>query len=133
MLRLRMGPAAALEIADEGPEIGRRIGLIDRFPGLPAGGIGLAVFTSEGCRVCRGLAPAISSLRGDPNLAVEVFDEAIDADVWGELAIPGSPYTMAVDENGIVLAKGTFNNLAQLESVLATAGRRRTDLEARYN
>jgi hypothetical protein len=133
MLRLRLGPAAALEIADEGPEIGRRIGLIDRFPGLPAGGIGLAVFTSEGCRVCRGLAPAISSLRGDPNLAIEVFDEAVDADVWGELAIPGSPYTMAVDENGIVLAKGTFNNLAQLESVLATAGRRRTDLEARYN
>jgi len=32
-----------------------------------------------------------------------------------------------------VLAKGTFNNLAQLESVLATAGRRRATLEARYN
>ncbi len=30
-----------------------------------------------------------------------------------------------VDEHGTVLAKGTFNNLAQLESVLATAGRRR--------
>jgi hypothetical protein len=133
MLRLRLGPAAALEIPDEGPEVGRRIGLIDRFPELPAGGIGLAVFTSEGCRVCRGLAPAISSLGGDPDLAVEVFDEAVDADVWGELAIPGSPYSLAVDENGIVLAKGTFNNLAQLESVLATANRRRSDLAARYN
>jgi hypothetical protein len=29
-----------------------------------------------------------------------------------------------------VLAKGTFNNLAQLESVLATAERRRPDLVA---
>jgi hypothetical protein len=40
---------------------------------------------------------------------------------------------IAVDAGGIVLAKGTFNNLAQLESVVATAGRRRSDLEARLN
>jgi hypothetical protein len=133
MLRLRLGPAAALEIPDEGPEVGRPIELADRFPALPPPGITLAVFTSEGCRVCRGLAPAISSLGDDPDLAVEVFDEVADADVWSELAIPGSPYALALDANGIVLAKGTFNNLAQLESVLATAGRRRASLEARYN
>ena len=133
MLRLRLGPAAALEIPDEGPEVGRRIELVDHFADLPSPGIGLAVFTSEGCRVCRGLAPAISSLGGDPELAVEVFDEVADADVWSELAIPGSPFALALDANGTVLAKGTFNNLAQLESVLATAGRRRASLEARYN
>lgn len=133
MLRLRLGPAAALEIPDEGPEVGTRIGLVDRFRDLPSPGIGLAVFTSEGCRVCRGLAPAISSLGGDPELAVEVFDEVADADVWNELAIPGSPFALTLDENGTVLAKGTFNNLAQLESVLATSGRRRASMEARYN
>ena len=133
MLRLRLGPAAALEIPDEGPEVGRRVELADRFPALPPPGIGLAVFTSEGCRVCRGLAPAITSLGSDPELAVEVFDEVADADVWSELAIPGSPFALALDANGIVLAKGTFNNLAQLESVLATAARRRASLEARYN
>jgi hypothetical protein len=133
MLRLRLGPASALEIRHEGPELGRRIALVDRFPGLEAERIGLAVFTSEGCHVCRGLAPAIDSLRGEPELAVEVFDESFDADVWEELAIPGSPYALALDADGIVLAKGTFNNLAQLESVLGTASRRRANLEARYN
>jgi hypothetical protein len=133
MLRLRLGPASALEIPHEGPELGRRIELVDRFPGLPAEGIGLAVFTSEGCHVCRGLAPAIANLSGDRGLSLEVFDESFDADVWEELAIPGSPFALALDADGIVLAKGTFNNLAQLESVLGTANRRRANLEARYN
>ncbi len=133
MLRLRLGPVAALEIPDEGPEVGSRIELTDRFPDLPSLGVGLAVFTSEGCRACKGLEPAIASLAGDPELAVEVFDEVGDADVWRKLAIPGSPFALALDSSGTVLAKGTFNNLAQLESVLATASRRRASLEARYN
>jgi hypothetical protein len=133
MLRLRLGPASALEIRHEGPELGRSIPLVDRFPTLREDGIGLAVFTSESCHVCRGLAPAIASLSSEPNLNVEVFDESFDADVWEECAIPGSPYALALDADGIVLAKGTFNNLAQLESVLGTASRRRANLEARYN
>jgi hypothetical protein len=133
MLRLRVGPASALEIPNEGPEVGNRVDLVDRFPSLPAGGVGVAVFTSEGCSVCQGLAPAISSLDSDPDLAIEVFDEVADVVAWRELGIPGSPFALAIDENGTVLAKGTFNNLAQLESVVATAGRRRTSLEARLN
>jgi Methylamine utilisation protein MauE len=133
MLRLRIGPGSALEIPDEGPLVGSKIELTGRLPELPPAGIGLAVFTSEGCRVCRGLAPAIDTLRGEPDLAVEQFDEVADADVWRELDVPGSPYAVALDDVGTVLAKGTFNNLAQLESVLATAGRRRASLEARYN
>ena len=52
-----------------------------------------------------------------------MFDEVADRDVWSELAIPGSPFAIALDGDGTVLAKGTFNNLAQLESVLATAER----------
>jgi hypothetical protein len=133
MLRLRMGPAAALEIPEEGPQLGTQIELPDRFGELTPTGIGLGVFMSDGCHVCRGLAPALESLRGEPDLTVERFDEAEDADVWSELGIPGSPYAVALDASGTVLAKGTFNNLAQLESVLATAGRRRASLEARYN
>ncbi len=133
MLRLRLGPAAALEIPDEGPELGGRIELVDRFGDLPAPAVGLAVFTSERCRVCRGLAPAIASLAHDPELEVRVFDEVAEAAIWSELEVPGSPFAIAVDPDGTVLAKGTFNNLAQLESVLATAGRRRARLEARYN
>jgi hypothetical protein len=133
MLRLRLGPASALEIPHEGPELGRRIPLVDRFPLLRDEGIGIAVFTSEGCHVCQGLAPAIANLAGDPGLNVEEFDESFDADVWQEYAIPGSPYALAIDADGVVLAKGTFNNLAQLESVVGTASRRRANLEARYN
>jgi hypothetical protein len=126
MLRLRMGPAAALEIPGEGPLLGGDAGLADRFSAaVPPGGLLLAVFLSEGCHVCRGLEPAIEGLAADPVVSVLVFDEVADAEVWRRLEIPGSPYAAALDLDGTVLAKGSFNNLAQLEGVLATAERRR--------
>lgn len=124
MLRLRLGPAAALEIPEEGPELGERVEVIERF-GRAEASLALAVFTSQGCRVCRGLEPAIAALAGDPAVAVETFDEVADSQVWSDLRVPGSPFAVALDPDGTVLAKGTFNNLAQLESVLATAERRR--------
>jgi hypothetical protein len=125
MLRLRMGPAAALEIPGEGPVLGEDAGLSARFAAVPPDGLLLAVFLSEGCHVCRGLEPAIEGLAADPVLSVLVFDEVADAEVWRRLEIPGSPYAAALDLDGAVLDKGSVNNLAQLESVLATAERRR--------
>ena len=74
--------------------------------------------------------PAIASLADHPALSVATFDEVTDAGVWSDLRIPGSPFAIALDPDGTVLAKGTFNNLAQLESVLATAERRRADIGA---
>ncbi len=130
MLRLRLGPSAALEIPEEGPKIGERVELAERFERLDEMGLGLAVFTSDGCRVCQALKPAIATLSSHPAVSVELFDEVADADVWRGLAIPGSPFAVAFDAGGTVLAKGTFNNLAQLESVLATADRRRPNLVA---
>jgi hypothetical protein len=127
MLRLRLGPGSALEIAHEGPEIGGRTALIERFAPGPRAEFALAVFSSEGCRVCRALEPAVDSLRGEPALAVEVFSESGDADVWEGLAIPGAPYAIALERDGTVGAKGTFNNLAQLESIVAAAERRRSE------
>ena len=125
MLRLRLGPDSALEVPEEGPEVGSISPLIARFvPGSDAQ-LALAVFVSSGCRACRALEPAIESLRGDPILAVETFEEVADAGAWLEADAPGSPFAVAMDPAGTVLAKGTFNNLAQLESVLATAERRR--------
>jgi hypothetical protein len=125
MLRLRLGPDSALEVPEEGPEVGSASPLIARFlPGRDAQLV-LAVFVSSGCRACRSLEPAIESLRGDPILAVETFEEVADAEAWSEADAPGSPFAVAMDPSGVVLAKGTFNNLAQLESVLATAERRR--------
>lgn len=125
MLRLRLGPEGALEVSHEGPELGGRTSLIDRFEAGPRAEFALAVFTSVGCHVCRALGPAIDSLRAEPALSVRSFEEAADSDVWDALAIPGAPYALAMDLEGTVLAKGTFNNLAQLESIVATAERRR--------
>jgi Methylamine utilisation protein MauE len=127
MLRLRLGPASALEIPEEGPAVGERAEGLDLLAGSGDRSLGLAVFTSEGCRVCRGLQPAIAALAGDSSLAVRVFDEVADRDLWTALQIPGSPFAIALDRDGTVLAKGTFNNLAQLESVLATAEQRRAE------
>jgi hypothetical protein len=127
MLRLRLGPAAALEISHEGPEVGGSTGLIERFGIDPRNEYALAVFTSVGCHVCRVLGPAVDSLRREPSLSVLTFEETADSDVWDALGIPGVPYAIAMDTEGTVLSKGTFNNLAQLESVIATAERRQAE------
>jgi hypothetical protein len=63
----------------------------------------------------------------DPRVAVGVFDEHADSGLWSAMSVPGSPFAIAIGANDVVLAKGTFNNLAQLESVLATAERRRAE------
>ena len=127
MLRLRLGPGSALEIPEEGPAIGGRTELIERFEQRSGTALALAVFLSESCHVCRALEPSIDSLARDPVLALETFDEHGDSEVWSELDVPGSPFAVALGLDGTVLAKGTFNNLAQLESVLATAERRRAE------
>jgi hypothetical protein len=136
MLRLQLGTQGALEISGEGPEIGSRAAaLSDRLavgdPAVANGArLGLAVFTSEGCALCQTMSPAIENVANDPYVAVGVFDETAEAGLWKTMSIPGSPFAVAIDRAGTVLAKGTFNNLAQLESVLATAERRRPELVA---
>ena len=130
MLRLQLGTQSALEIAGEGPAIGSRVAdLAERlFAGSRgADALGLAVFSSEGCHLCRTLSPAVESVAHDPQVYVGVFDEVADAELWRRLEVPGSPFAVALDDAGLVLAKGTFNSLAQLESVLATAERRRSE------
>jgi hypothetical protein len=127
MLRLRLGPEGALEIAGEGPPLGSASGLVDRFAIEPEARLALAVFVSEDCRVCRALEPAVESLAREPVVAVATFEEDAEAAIWERLAIPGSPFAVALDLDGAVVAKGTFNNLAQLESILATAERRRDE------
>jgi hypothetical protein len=126
MLRLQLGTQGALEIAGEGPEIGSRADQLAPRLEMKDERLGLAVFTSEGCHVCQTLAPAIENVAKDPLVAVRTFDEVADAEVWRSLGIPGSPFAVALKADGTVMAKGTFNNLAQLESVLGTAERRRS-------
>jgi hypothetical protein len=130
MLRLQLGTQGALEIAGEGPEVGSRAADLSERIGLNGADFGLAVFTSEGCHICQTLVPAIDNVAKDPRVAVATFDEVAEADLWRSLEIPGSPFALTLDREGIVLAKGTFNNLAQLESLLATAERREQTVHA---
>ncbi|MFL5870240.1 MAG: MauE/DoxX family redox-associated membrane protein [Solirubrobacterales bacterium] len=127
MLRLRLGPSAALEIPGEGPPLGQRLADGNRFPVGDSTELALGVFLSETCPVCATLGPALRTLEGDPTIALARYDERADTGIWAGLGIPGSPYAVATDRDGFVLAKGTFNNLAQLESVIATAERRRAE------
>jgi hypothetical protein len=131
MLRLSVAPRGALEVDHEGPEIGARSALAGAFGDLLIPGkTALAVFTSEGCGMCRALAPTVASFAAHPAVVVKTFDEVSDADAWTAADVPGSPFAVALDADGTVLAKGTFNTGAQLESVLAAAERRRGAVRA---
>jgi hypothetical protein len=127
-LRLRLGPQSALEVPGEGPEVGSRSELLSSFELSPDVHLALAVFTSEGCPLCRTLEPAVDYFARDPLVALRRFDERRDATAWRALDVPGSPYAVALGLDGTVLAKGTFNSLGQLESVLATAERREREV-----
>ena len=130
LLRLRVGPAGALEIPSEGPELGSRAELVRQIPETGGAELALAVFSSDGCHVCEAMRPAVDSIAAHPAVAVGRFDEHADSAAWLALDVPGSPYAVALDPDGTVLAKGTFNNLAQLESILAAAERRRGSLRS---
>src|SRR4051794_32173328 len=79
MLRLQLGTQGAREIAGEGPDVGSRVQALEsRLPVRSANGAesyGLAVFSSEGCRLCQTLSPAIENVANDPHVTVGVFDE----------------------------------------------------------
>jgi hypothetical protein len=120
-LRFALGPQAALSLAGEGPELGSRTALIERFGGGAA--LALAVFSSPGCRLCAALEPTLRLVARDSAVELEVFDEEEDADAWTALRVPGSPYGVVLDPLGTVLAKGSFNTLPQLEGLLAQAER----------
>ena len=125
--RLRLRPAAALEIP-EGGAAGRLAHRSDRplraWPRVRAGARGLHLRrlprvprARAGDRVARPRPRARGrGVRGD-----------FEARRVAGARDPGSPYAIALDLDGTVLAKGTFNSLAQLESVLATAERRRAE------
>jgi hypothetical protein len=133
MLRLSVAPRGALEVAHEGPEVGARSALAPQFGAEleeRRGRIGLAVFSSEGCGLCKALAPAVAAFGHHPSVVLRTFDEVLDADAWAAADVPGSPFAVALDADGTVLAKGTFNTGAQLESVLAAAERRRGAVRA---
>ncbi|HWF32337.1 MAG TPA: MauE/DoxX family redox-associated membrane protein [Solirubrobacteraceae bacterium] len=121
VLRLSAGSRGALEIESEGPEVGLAQQWAQAIETEPGTSLRLAIFTSAGCPLCAQLTPALAHVAADPLLAVRTFDEHGDAAVWAQARVPGSPYAVALSADGVALAKGTFNSLSQLESVLSTA------------
>ena len=99
MLRLRLGPEAALEIPEEGPALGSRSAAISRFEPGPEAGLALAVFTSAGCHVCRALEPTIATLASEPSIAVRTFEEAAEPGL-DRARDTGSPFAVAFDLEG---------------------------------
>ena len=85
-------------------------------------------FTDAGLKAM--VDEAVDTFGRDPRVALRRFDEVRDAGAWTTADVPGSPFAVALDADGTVLAKGTFNTGAQLESVLAAAERRRGAVRA---
>ncbi len=128
-LHLRLGPLGALELDDEGPPLGEPVDVLHvTGPGeepLTLGGPAqrgrLALFTSPTCGICRQVAPGLPAAAAAGGL-----DPVLVSDPGAErtLDVPGTPYALVLDRHGVVRAKGTVNNLEQLEGLVTTAARR---------
>jgi hypothetical protein len=127
-LHLRLGPRGALEIDDEGPQLG------EVLPAVPArsadgttitiGGPGrgrLVLFSSPTCIVCREVAPGLPAAGRAGGLVPQVVH---DPGAERTFDVPGTPFLLVLDELGIVRAKGTVNNLEQMEGLVSTARKR---------
>ena len=149
-LHLRLGPRGALEMDDEGPPLGEAPPAIETedSAGRPVtiGGPGhaqLLLFVSPGCMVCEQVLPAVPAIAQTSKLhPVVVTDvdrhETSSAfagkrvgatlvpglDVAQSYSVPGTPYVVVLDEMGVVRAKGTVNNLEQMEGLVGSAERR---------
>jgi hypothetical protein len=119
VLEARLGPRAALELADEGPPLGATA---PALAGLARSGPELVAFGSPGCRLCAEIEPALTALARD-GLAVRLVAEDQHPEAFGRYRVPGTPY-VAYLEDGVVAAKGLVNTLEQIEELIAT-GRER--------
>lgn len=158
LLHLRLGPRGALELDDEGPALGRALDPVratelsgDAITIAARGEAQLLLFVSPGCPVCDQVLPAAAALGRGGELAPYVLVDADAAEaatmlevrrvpapvvaaaqLARDLEVPGTPYALVLDREGIVRAKGTVNNLEQVEGLADTALRRlAADGEAR--
>jgi methylamine dehydrogenase accessory protein MauD len=149
-LHMRLGPRGALEMDDEGPPLGEAPEAADLMDltGAPVtvGGPGpqqLLLFVSPGCGICEQVLPALPAIARNGQLTPHVVTDVDSTEA--ELAfgrrnlaaqvlsapelvqrynVPGTPYVVILDRLGIVRAKGTVNNLEQIEGLVDTARRR---------
>jgi methylamine dehydrogenase accessory protein MauD len=151
-LHLRLGPRGALEMDTEGPPLGEatepmEAADIDGRPRVVGGPEEpqLLLFVSLGCQLCEQVLPAISAVAKSGDLKPLVITDA-DAeestiafrsrpdapvipglDIGRSYNVPGTPYVVITDRMGVVRAKGTPNNLEQMEGLVRTARRRMTE------
>jgi len=147
-LHLRLGPRGALEIDDEGPPLGEAPVPINATDSngnhVTIGGPGqaqLLLFVSSTCRVCEEVLPAAAVVARagalqaliltDGDGGVEMLLErrapapiVAAPEATRTYSVPGTPYAVVLDSGGIVRAKGTVNNLEQLEGLVDTAANR---------
>ncbi|HEV2756045.1 MAG TPA: thioredoxin fold domain-containing protein [Actinomycetota bacterium] len=149
-LHLRLGPRGALEVDDEGPPLGEapppeettdaqgraaRVG----GPGEPQ----LLLFVSPGCHLCEQVLPSLPAVARVHELTPYVLAD-VDAEetvsqyerrrlaarfvsaqgIAQRYRVPGTPYVVVLDGLGVVRAKGTVNNLEQLEGLVETGAQR---------
>jgi Methylamine utilisation protein MauE len=119
VLALRVAPRHALELAEEGPELGVAA---PRLDGLERTGEELVAFLGVGCRVCHDLEPSLRAL-GREGLPVRLVYDVEDDAAMGRWRVPGTPFVVALGD-GIAVAKGTVNTLEEIEGLL-TLGRAR--------
>lgn len=124
VLEGRLGPRAALELAEEGPPLGRPA---PRLAALTRRGPELVAFSSPGCRLCAEIAPALSAL-GREGLVVHAVNEDEDPDAFAAFGVPGTPFVVYLTD-GLVAAKGLVNTLEQIEGLIAV-GRERVRVAA---
>jgi methylamine dehydrogenase accessory protein MauD len=146
-LHLRLGPRGALEMDTEGPPLGELPPPAlatepngDEVDLAAPGQRRVVLFVSPGCGTCAQVLPgldAVASAGGHAAYAVSELDfdetrisfggrDARErvlsgpevARAWG---IPGTPFAVVLDENAVVRAKGTPNNLEQLEGLVDSA------------
>ncbi|HEV3474746.1 MAG TPA: methylamine dehydrogenase accessory protein MauD [Actinomycetota bacterium] len=148
VLHLRLGPRGALEIDEEGPPLGEAPppvnGTDTEGRAVTIGGPGqgqLVLFVSPECSLCRTVLPSLPVAARAAGLTPRVVMDApaageTDHEVGPDVPvvpdpllaeayrIPGTPYVVAIDAAGVVRAKGTVNNLEQMEGLVDTARRR---------
>jgi methylamine dehydrogenase accessory protein MauD len=149
-LYLRLGPRGALELDDEGPPLGEAPQPLEGSDGdgrpVHIGGPGdaqLLMFVSPGCHVCDQALPSLPVVAHDARLSPIVITDAdpeetalvfatkavaapvvAGIEIAQHYEVPGTPYVVVLDDMGVVRAKGTVNNLEQMEGLVTTARKR---------
>ncbi len=143
---------------DEGPPLGEALPPNDLTDtsGAPVriGGPGHAqflLFVSPGCGICEQVLPAVPVVAAAGRLKPYVLTDMDEAETRLSYAakhlgapvlsarfavqkwdIPGTPYVIVLDDLGVIRAKGTVNNLEQMEGLVDSAARRIAEARERH-